>query len=104
MVLLHGTNRNADHYFTTAVTAAFIAGALEENEYREKLAAAGFESIDVEPTRIYSARDALSFLLDKGVDVESFGTQMDGKFMSAFIRARKPQAGERACCGPACCS
>ena len=67
-----------------------IAGALEENEYREKLAAAGFESIDVEPTRIYSARDALSFLLDKGVDVESFGTQMDGKFMSAFIRAHKP--------------
>ena len=67
-----------------------IAGALEENEYREKLAAAGFESIDVEPTRIYSARDALSFLLDKGVDVESFGTKMDGKFMSAFIRARKP--------------
>jgi arsenite methyltransferase len=67
-----------------------IAGALEENEYREKLAAAGFESIEVEPTRIYSARDALSFLTDKGVDVESFGAQMDGKFMSAFIRARKP--------------
>jgi ubiquinone/menaquinone biosynthesis C-methylase UbiE len=67
-----------------------IAGALEEDEYREKLAAAGFESIDVEPTRIYSAEDALSFLLDKGVDVEKFGSQMDGKFMSAFIRARKP--------------
>ena len=67
-----------------------IAGALEENEYRKKLAAAGFENVDVEPTRIYSANDALSFLLDKGVDVESFGTQMDGKFMSAFIRARKP--------------
>jgi arsenite methyltransferase len=67
-----------------------IAGALEEKEYREKLATAGFESIDVEPTRIYSARDALSFLLDKGVDVESFGAQMEGKFMSAFIRARKP--------------
>ena len=67
-----------------------IAGALEENEYREKLAAAGFEGIDVEPTRIYSAKDALSFLLDKGVDVESFGAQVDGKFMSAFIRARKP--------------
>jgi arsenite methyltransferase len=67
-----------------------IAGALEENEYRTKLAAAGFESIDVEPTRIYSAKDALSFLLDKGVDVEKFGSHMDGKFMSAFIRARKP--------------
>ena len=67
-----------------------IAGALEEREYREKLAAAGFENIDVEPTRIYSAKDALSFLLDKGVDVDQFGSQMDGKFMSAFIRARKP--------------
>ena len=67
-----------------------IAGALEEREYREKLAAAGFENIDVEPTRIYSAKDALSFLLDKGVDVDQFGSQMNGKFMSAFIRARKP--------------
>ncbi len=68
-----------------------IAGALEEDEYREKLAAAGFENIDVEPTRIYTAKDALSFLLDKGVDVESFAAQLEGRFMSAFIRARKPR-------------
>ena len=67
-----------------------IAGALEENEYREKLAAAGFEDIGVEPTRIYGAKDSLSFLVDKGVDIKQFGSQMDGRFMSAFIRARKP--------------
>ena len=67
-----------------------MAGALEENEYREKLAAAGFESIDVEPTRIFRLKDALSFLEDKGLDIEPFGSTVDGKFMSAFIRARKP--------------
>jgi arsenite methyltransferase len=67
-----------------------IAGALEEKEYRHKLAAAGFEKIEVEPTRIYSAKDALSFLLDKGLNVEAISGQVDGKFMSAFIRARKP--------------
>jgi arsenite methyltransferase len=67
-----------------------VAGALEETEYREKLAAAGFENIEVEPTRIFGAKDALSFLEDKGVDMESFGSKVDGKFMSAFVRARKP--------------
>ena len=67
-----------------------VAGALEENEYREKLAAAGFDNIEVEPTRIFRAKDALSFLEDKGVDMESFGSKVDGKFMSAFVRARKP--------------
>jgi arsenite methyltransferase len=67
-----------------------VAGALDENEYQEKLAAAGFESIEVEPTRIFRAKDALSFLEDKGVDMESFSHKVDGKFMSAFVRARKP--------------
>ena len=67
-----------------------VAGALEENEYRAKLAAAGFENIGVEPTRIYRAEDALSFLADKGLDVDAIGPQVDGKFMSAFIRATKP--------------
>ncbi len=67
-----------------------VAGALEENEYREKLAAAGFETIDVEPTRIFRAQDVLSFLEDKGIDSEAFGAPVDGKLMSAFIRARKP--------------
>ena len=67
-----------------------VAGALEEKEYRQKLAAAGFEAVDVEPTRIFRAKDALSFLEDKGIDIEAFSAQVDEKFMSAFIRARKP--------------
>ncbi len=68
-----------------------VAGALDESEYREKLAEAGFERIDVEPTRIFRAKDALSFLEDKGINIDSIGPQVDGKFMSAFIRARKPE-------------
>jgi ubiquinone/menaquinone biosynthesis C-methylase UbiE len=68
-----------------------VAGALDEKEYREKLAAAGFEGIDVEPTRIFRAKDALSFLEDKGINIESMSSQVDGKFMSAFVRARKPE-------------
>jgi len=69
-----------------------IAGALEENEYRAKLAAAGFERIDVEPTRIYRLEDARSFLESSGMDVDRIGPEVDGKFMSAFIRATKPIA------------
>jgi arsenite methyltransferase len=67
-----------------------VAGALEENEYKAKLAAAGFENIDIEPTRIYRAADALSFLKDQGLDAEAIAQQVDGKFMSGFIRAQKP--------------
>lgn len=79
-----------------------VAGALDENDYRAKLAAAGFEAIDIEPTRIYRSEDALSFLGDKGLDAGAMGSEVDGKFMSAFIRARKP-AGKGTCCGPTCC-
>jgi hypothetical protein len=82
--------------------AGCVAGALEENEYRAKLAAAGFESIGIEPTRVYRPEDALSFLKDKGLDLEKIGPQVEGKFMSAFVRATKPAA--RGCCGPTCCS
>jgi ubiquinone/menaquinone biosynthesis C-methylase UbiE len=67
-----------------------VAGALEMDEYRAKLAAAGFERIDVEPTRVYCAADAKEFLREKGLDVAVIGPQVDGKFMSAFIRATKP--------------
>jgi ubiquinone/menaquinone biosynthesis C-methylase UbiE len=77
-----------------------IAGALEENDYRSKLKAAGFESIDVEPTRIYKAEDARTLLEGQGLDVDAIMPQVDGKFMSAFVRATKPKS----CCGPACCS
>jgi arsenite methyltransferase len=77
-----------------------IAGALEENDYRAKLIAVGFESVSVEPTRVYRVEDARSFLRDEGVDVDAIVSDVDGKFMSAFIRATKPQR----CCAPNCCS
>lgn len=67
-----------------------VAGALEEQEYREKLAKAGFEAIDVEPTRVYKVEDAREFLARAGLDAETIAPQVDGKFMSAFVRARKP--------------
>jgi len=69
-----------------------VAGALEEQEYRGKLAKAGFEGIDVEPTRVYRVEDAREFLAKSGMDIDAIAAQVDGKFMSAFIRARKPAA------------
>jgi arsenite methyltransferase len=80
-----------------------IAGALEENDYRNKLEAAGFEQVDLEPTRIYRVDDAREFLAGEGVDVDAIAPQIDGKFMSAFVRAVKP-AAQKSCCGPSCCS
>jgi SAM-dependent methyltransferase len=76
-----------------------VAGALDENEYREKLKAACFEQISIEPTRIYRVEDAREFLSSAGVDVDAIAPQVDGKFMSAFLRAVKVEA----CCGTACC-
>jgi arsenite methyltransferase len=67
-----------------------IAGALDENDYRSKLMAAGFELIEVEPTRIYRAEDARDLLSGQGIDVDAIAPQVDGKFLSAFIRAVKP--------------
>jgi arsenite methyltransferase len=67
-----------------------IAGALQETEYRDKLRAAGFEGIDVEPTRVYRVADAKAFLQEQGIDAEAIAPQVDEKFLSAFIRARKP--------------
>jgi arsenite methyltransferase len=81
-----------------------IAGALEESEYRSKLAAAGFQQIDLEPTRIYRAEDAREFLSGQGIDVDALAPQVDGKFLSAFVRAVKPAAASKTCCGPTCCS
>jgi SAM-dependent methyltransferase len=66
-----------------------VAGALDENEYREKLNEAGFEQITIEPTRIYRVEDAREFLSSAGIDVEAIAPQVDGKFMSAFVRAVK---------------
>ncbi len=81
-----------------------IAGALEENDYRSRLAAAGFTQIEVEPTRIYRAEDAHEFLAGQGIDVDAIAPQVDGKFMSAFLRAVKPSRAKEACCGPTCCN
>jgi SAM-dependent methyltransferase len=88
--------------------AGCIAGALEENDYRMKLAAAGFEAIGIEPTRAYNVEDAREFLTGKGIDVDAIAPAVDGKFMSAFVRAKKPgqaaAANSEACCAPGCCS
>jgi arsenite methyltransferase len=67
-----------------------VAGALDEEEYRLKLGSAGFEEIEIEPTRVYSVEDARQFLTGHGVDVDAIAPQVEGKFASAFIRARKP--------------
>ena len=80
-----------------------IAGALEENDYRNKLVAAGFDKIEIEPTRIYRTEDAREFLTGQGINVDAIAPQVDGKFLSAFIRAGKPEAKPE-CCGPTCCS
>ncbi len=67
-----------------------VAGALEESEYLTKLAAAGFEAIDIEPTRVYKSEDARQFLAGEGIDAEAIAPLVDGRFMSAFVRAKKP--------------
>jgi arsenite methyltransferase len=68
-----------------------VAGAMEESEYRAKLTASGFEQIDIEPTRVYQVEDAREFLSEKGLDVDALAPQVDGKFLSAFVRAVKPK-------------
>jgi len=79
-----------------------VAGSLEENDYRTKLASAGFEQIEIEPTRIYRMEDAREFLSGQNIDVDAIAPQVDGKLMSAFVRAVKPQPKE-SCCSPSCC-
>jgi SAM-dependent methyltransferase len=78
-----------------------IAGALDENDYKDKLTAAGFEQVEVQSTRIHRAEDARVFLAGQGIDVDKIAPQVDGKVVSAFIRAVKPAAS---CCGPTCCN
>jgi len=85
-----------------------IAGALGEDEFKALLSEVGFESPSIEPTRIYDAEEARSFLEEAGLDVDAYMKQVDGRFMAAFVRATKPalrvlQAKE-SCCSPGCCS
>lgn len=77
-----------------------IAGALQDSEYIDKLTRAGFDHVKIEPTRVYNIEDARAFLNGQGIDVDAMAPQVEGKFMSAFVRATKPTA----CCGPDCCA
>ena len=79
-----------------------IAGALDENEYRMRLAAAGFEAIGIEPTRIYNVEDAREFLTSQSVDVDAIAAEVGGRFMSAFVRAKKPGVASNAKAGEGC--
>ncbi|HVA17391.1 MAG TPA: arsenite S-adenosylmethyltransferase, partial [Candidatus Dormibacteraeota bacterium] len=85
-----------------------VAGAMEESEFRAKLDAAGFTEIEIEPTRVYSIEDARQFLTAAGIDADAIAPHVEGKFASAFIRARKPAAGKdvakSSCCAPGCCA
>jgi SAM-dependent methyltransferase len=78
-----------------------VAGALTDDDYRTKLTEAGFDHIEIEATRVYSIDDARAFLAGHGHDVDALARQVEGKFMSAFVRANKPEA---ASCAPGCCS
>ena len=78
-----------------------VAGALRDSEYMAKLANAGFRNVDIETTRVYTVDDARGFLTGQGLDVEALAEQVEGKFISAFVRAAKPTA---ACCAPGCCA
>ena len=79
-----------------------VAGALGDYEYVAKLAKAGFDDIDIETTRVYSIDDARTFLAGEGLDVDALAREVEGTFISGFIRATKPAAA--ACCGPSCCN
>jgi arsenite methyltransferase len=85
-----------------------VAGALDESDYRAKLEAAGFAEVEIEPTRVYTIEDARHFFTAKGIDVEAIAPHVEGKFASAFIRAKKPGAqqstAEKSCCTPTCCA
>jgi arsenite methyltransferase len=81
-----------------------IAGALQDTEFADKLRAAGFADVEIEPWREYNVEDARAFLTEGGLDVDALGPQVEGKFLSAFVRGRKPEAKAKSCCGPECCA
>lgn len=83
----------------------WVAGALEDLQYRSKLSSAGFEQIEIEPTRIYRVQDAREMLSAEGLDIDAIAPEVDGTFVSAFVRAVKPKsAPEQGCCEPSCCN
>src|SRR5499425_1288804 len=80
-----------------------VAGALSDMEYQQKLANAGFQSIDIEATRVYDVNDAREFLCSSGIDADGIAAQVQDKFISAFVTAVKPLQN-KSCCGSTCCS
>ena len=103
-VVVRGDDVPAELRRNMELWVSCVAGALEETTYRTKLAAAGFEAVDVEPTRIYRAADAKQFLQEAGLSDDSTLAQIDGRIMSAFVRAQKPSKVAKSCCGPTCCA
>jgi hypothetical protein len=89
-----------------------VAGALEEREFRALLDESGFEDVEIEPTRVYGIDDARAFLTGAGIDVDAVAPLVQDRFISAFVRGRKPAAetdapaadGAEACCEPGCCA
>jgi arsenite methyltransferase len=79
-----------------------IAGALTEDEYRSKLASAGFVDVEIETTRVYDVDDARTMLTESGLNADQIAPLVNGRVTSAFVRARKPEPSS--CCGPTCCS
>jgi SAM-dependent methyltransferase len=90
----------ADIRRSVELWAGCVAGALHQDEYRSKLRKAGFEKVDIEPTRVYQGQDVRDLLAGTNLSAESLIAQIEGKFASAFIRAEKPA---ESCCGPNCC-
>jgi SAM-dependent methyltransferase len=99
-VVVHGSVPDAVRQ-SMMLWVGCIAGALDQDDYQAKLVAAGFTNITFEPTRIYDVEDARQFLCKSGIDVDAIAAEVEGKFLSAFIRAAKP---ESACCQSGCCS
>ena len=94
--------------------AGCVAGALDEKDYRAKLAAAGFEQITIEPTRVYSLEDSRKSFQGSGLDLDAIASEVEGKFISGFVRAVKPPSADshqpsgnasvtERCCEPTCC-
>jgi hypothetical protein len=91
-----------------------VAGALGDQEYVSKLRAAGFEDAAIEVTRVYTVADAQEFLADQSADLQQLAKELDGRFVSGFVRATKPRtaaadaaapqaAASRGCCGGGGC-
>jgi len=102
-VVIRGENMPEPVRRSMELWVGCVAGALEERRYRETLTRAGFHNVDLEPTRIYGATDARHFLDEAGISDDAVLADIDGRFMSAFVRAQKPTAAKE-CCSSTCCA